>query len=153
MLTAPVFQHLDLALLLRVASSVLLIFVPPTFLQRVCECVCIMWKRGVKCKENPNFLKVIGNVWVTMVKCACGPGQQHFPAGRSWSSCCIVHLIVTATSSCDFKLNSVRCWNLSICLWPTRTKTTHILRREWVTRLKKIFKIFKKCVNKEQPFF
>lgn len=69
-------QHLDLALLLLDAGSVLLtfFFVPPTFLQGL---VHVFVSRVVECEETQCSEEMF---WVMMVNvCACGPGQQHFP--------------------------------------------------------------------------
>lgn len=78
--------------------------------------------------------------------CACGPGQQHFPAGVSWPGCWTSFWSIEQLLSSDFKVELDGWRNLSICLWPTRTAWTHVLRREWVTEKNKEY------VNNEQPF-
>lgn len=118
---------------------------------RACACVRVMWKSCFQCEETQLSESSEEMFWVMMADvCACGPGQQHLPAGRSWSSSRMLFIRSTEQlQSSDLKVELDGCWKPSISLWPTRTERTHFLRRDWLSDwLKRI----KKCVNKEQPF-
>lgn len=89
---------------------------------------------------------------VTMVinVCACGPGQQHFPAGgeggwggrrRRWWSCWMLFIRFHWATSVLWLFTGVENFT---SLWPTTTERTRSLRRERATE--------EKSVNTEQPF-
>lgn len=79
---------------------------------RACACVRVMWKRCVECEENPTLWESEETFRVMMVNvCASGPGQQHFPAGGSRSSCWMLFIWSTEQlQSSDFKVELDRCW-------------------------------------------
>lgn len=60
---------------------------------RACACVSVMWESCAVCDETQLSKTQEEMFWVMMVNvCACGPGQQHFPAGRSWSGCWLLFI-------------------------------------------------------------
>ena len=104
------------------------------------------------CEETQLSERARKCFWVMMVNvCACGPGQQHFPAGRSRSSCWMMFSPSTEQlQSCDFKVE----WDGSK---PAHLPLAHknredSLSEERVRDLTEENKREKRDVNKEQPF-
>lgn len=116
--------------------------------------LCMYWRyeeefcRVVKKHKLPKESE--GMLWVMVVNvCACGPGQQHFPAGKgrfSSKMLFIKQLHSEWRESWDGQASTA----FHKPYGPQEQKGLNFWgETEWMTE--KSF--YKKCVNKEEPFF
>lgn len=116
--------------------------------------LCMYWRyeeefcRVVKKPKLPQESE--GMLWVLVVNvCACGPGQQHFPAGRGRSSSKMLFIKQLHSEWCESWDGQASTAFHKPCGPQEQKGLIFWGETEWMTE--KSF--YKKCVNKEQPFF
>lgn len=133
-LTVPVLQF-HLALLLHVTSSVLLIFIPPTFLQGFVHVVVSKSRLSVK---KPNFLRVWGNVLGDDGKTSvlAGQGSNIFQLTGGGPNAGLFIWSIRQLQSSDFKVEFKETFKVSYLPLAHKTRE-YSLSEEWGTWLKK----------------